>query len=183
MIGDYKQNDNSKYYNILISNASPEEKAKAWAESNNENYKQYILTKNDIYSRFDYQGWKHEIDFDFEKNEFRYPKIEIDKENLNNGHLKVLFDNGKIQFKLNLQRMLYCIYIGDLTNTNLIVDHHDEDKLNNRPENLQLMTQWENHIKCFEKHFYWLKDFNEILYILKNNSKEDILKGEIHGRN
>lgn len=179
MIGDYKKNDNSETLKILKSNVSPKEKAIAWAKSNNEEYTQYPLTKNDIYKWFDYQGRQHQIDFNFDTNEFRYPKIDLDEKELNNGHLKVLVDNGRCQFKLNLHRLIYCIFNGDLTNTKLVVDHDDNNKLNNRPENLKLITQRENHVKCFEQNFQRLKDYKEILYILKNNSKENLLKGEI----
>ena len=57
------------------------------------------------------------------------------------------YSNGKeIIITLSIARLMYCLYYGDIP-AGMVVDHIDNNPLNNQPSNLQLLTQKENLAK------------------------------------
>lgn len=78
---------------------------------------------------------------------FYTKKSKIRKLKINNkGYLEIaLFNNKKIEYWL-LHRLLYITFLGELI-PKMVIDHIDNDPLNNKLSNLQQITYHENNSK------------------------------------
>lgn len=69
-----------------------------------------------------------------------------------NSYLLVsLYDNGK-RTKMHIHKIMAITYLNHVPNgSKIVVDHINEDKLDNRIENLQIITQRENISRSIQK--------------------------------
>lgn len=72
------------------------------------------------------------------------------------GYIYLSSTNNKKQIYAYAHRFAWFLYYGSISN-NLVVDHIDRDKTNNRIDNLRLITKQKNHFNTEAKGCYFSK--------------------------
>lgn len=84
----------------------------------------------------------------FRKGSAKYGKILQGTKDKNN-YIWYMFTVGDRRIRIGLHHLSYRTFIDDnfLPSREKVIDHIDNDQLNNKPSNLQLITQYENCVK------------------------------------
>ena len=70
------------------------------------------------------------------------------------GYLKVVLSKNSFKKQISVHQLVVMAFMGHIPNgkMDLVVDHINDDKLDNRVENLQVVTQSENIYKSYKKN-------------------------------
>lgn len=133
-------------------------------------YKSTILTKNQMLYLLNFnERWDDYLEFETDEINHLYLACDyLPVKNLT--YTAELVDSHYILTQLkkpiNFHRALYLLFIGDINDPNLVVDHIDDNPVNNQLKNFRLITRKANYAKncvndiCLKgfKNYNWTKE-------------------------